>query len=549
MRVCPVLLLASLALAAVPSVGLGQTAEYEIARDGKVRSNVINRDDKKGRYITVRFLVKRGPRTLTELGDQADKIVIREDGDLVKELVITPPGTSALTAILALDVSGSMASGDKLSQAKRASNLFLDRLHEKANCGLVLFDDQIQTQLPPVSDLSQVTLHRQRLRQHINDSEPRGGTAWIDATATSLAMLEGIRGRKAVLVMTDGVDINSTKTLDEVIQQAINQEVAVYTLGVGEPGKNDPVTSLLVLDHSGSMSAKASDTDKVSKIQALHEAASRFVSGLRPGARTALMPFSDRPEAPADFTDNKAELKNGIEALKARGETALFDATYDALMVLKTDAENSRVVGKRAIVAMTDGKDNMSRRRVDDVIRLAQETKTPLYMLGLGRPKEIDEAVMKKMADTTGGAYYHAANRQELIRVFERLTIQLHDDGIDEASLKRLAEETGGKYLLAQDVSQLALMYGRVVDDLESTWTAEFRSARSLNDGTASEVDLRIERSGVLVSNVAKGTHERRGVVLAQMHPGVYLLLLLLLAGLLALPAGVRRLFNGAAAH
>ena len=41
---------------------------------------------------------------------------------------------------------------------------------------------------------------------------------------------------------------------------------------------------------------------------------------------------------------------------------------------------------------------------------------------------------MRRLADETGGKYFHASNQQELFEVFEKLSIELHDDGIDEAS-------------------------------------------------------------------------------------------------------------------
>ena len=74
-------------------------------------------------------------------------------------------------------------------------------------------------------------------------------------------MLRDIPGRRAVVLMTDGVDLNSKRTQKQVIERAKASHVPIYTIGIGEPGKNEPVTTVLVLDHSGSMAAKASDAD------------------------------------------------------------------------------------------------------------------------------------------------------------------------------------------------------------------------------------------------------------------------------------------------
>src|SRR5262249_14809761 len=152
---------------------------------------------------------------------------------------------------------------------------------------------------------------------------------------------------KVVLVMTDGVDLNSKKTLPEVIDLAVSQETRVYTVGVGEPGKNEPVSTVLVLDHSGSMTQPTSAAEGgavVPKIKALKDAASRFVDIMRPGAATTLLPFSTEPGKPNAFSADKAALKNDIGKLKADGDTALFDATYNGVMTLYA----SQRPGKRA---------------------------------------------------------------------------------------------------------------------------------------------------------------------------------------------------------
>jgi VWFA-related protein len=514
--------------------------------DGNIQTKVLNTDTRKGRYVTVQFKIRRAGTDDLVTDVPREEIVIFEDGLKRDTREIDVPRTGPLTTILAMDISGSMDKSDKMIQAKKAANLFLGKLHDKADCGLILFDHEMRLKEPPARDPRKLIAHRSVLKQHIDGATPLGGTAYLDAAVEAVQMLEGVQGRKAILVMTDGVDLNSKHKLEQVIELARIAEVPVYTLGVGEPGHGEAVTTVLVLDHSGSMLAKADRNDKLGKIGALKEAASRFVGMIRPGVRTTLLPFSDKPGKSEPFTDSKDRLNNSIQALQAKGETALFDAVYDGLMTLKADTEETqregRPIGKRAIVAMTDGIDNKSRRRMTEVVKLAKETNTPLYLLGLGLPNQIDEKTMRRMADETGGRFYYAQNQQQLIEVFENLAIQLHDDGIDEASLKELAEKTGGKYYLARNISDLQLMYERVAEDLQSTYRVTFPSWRPENDGTASRVEISIERGGVRISNIARDTFTRSGVVIADMHPGVYLGLLLLLGGLLVLPGGVRRM-------
>ena len=103
----------------------------------------------------------------------------------------------------------------------------------------------------------------------------------------------------------------------------------------------------------------------------------------------------------------------------------------------------------------------------------------PPLLVGGGRPGEIDEPVMRKMAKETGGEYFYASDSEKLLEVFENLSIQLHDDGIDETSLRQLAEETGGKYYYA-DADHLGEAFQKVSDDLRTQYLLAYYPERRL---------------------------------------------------------------------
>jgi VWFA-related protein len=533
-------------------------AEYHV--DIEKIYNPPQHEGQKGVWVTVQFRIKRRDGSPAADLTPDHLIVIKEDHVKVAQVKPhQPKAPEDLTAVLALDISGSMKDHGKMEQARQAALRFLGQLHDNANCGVILFDHQIHEdeRIPPTRDPGAVLQHREKLHSLIlSRTRPRGGTAYLDATAEAVDMLQSFRGRRAVVVLTDGVDLNSNQTLGEVIKLAQTTEVPVYTLGVGDPGRNERVSTVLVLDRSGSMSAKADPKDQASKMEALHAAAARFVELMRPSARTTLLPFSDRPEAAGAFRADKATLRRNIQALRPDGQTALFDATHDAIDTLLAE----RPEGKKAVVALTDGIDNRSvRYRVEHVIKHARDHQVPLYMLGLGKGKDIDEKVMRRMAEETGGKYYHATDQQKLFDIFESLSIELHDDGIDEASLKRLAQETGGKYFSARDVSRLDLIFSELADELQTAYTVTFPSRRPSHDGTARGIKIELLRKGGIVGAGGDDSHggadggyvivgegessyQVHGVVVPEMRAGVYLALLVVLGGLLALPSGLRRL-------
>jgi VWFA-related protein len=516
----------------------GTSATYHIEKEriheeGRPRDRLFistrMRQGKPTLYVSIEFKITRADgEAATEV--LPGEIRVKEDGRPVQELEIqSPRSAEPLTTVLAIDKSGSMTEHGKIAEAKRAATQFLERLHGQARCGLVLFDHDVRRQLMPSRD-------RSSLVRQVQSVSPGGGTAYLDATSSALAMLRGVRGRRAVVLLTDGVDLNSRHTLQDVIDQARQAETPIYTIGVGEPGSNSPVTTVLVLDKSGSMDEPADESDEMSKMESLHRSASRFVDIMRSGARTTLLPFSDEVDTPEPFSADKERLKSAIGRLKADGQTALFDAAYTAVRLLVT----SEPQGKRAVVVLTDGKDNRSRHSADDVIEAGQDAKIPVHMLGLGRRGELDEEVMQRIARQTGGAYHYASSRQRLYEIFESLAIDLNDDGVDEAELKRLAESTGGKYYEARDAARLLGIYDDLAQELQTTYTITFPSLRQDYDGTLRDIDISIWRQGARVSDVLKGGYNVPGVVVPEMDAHVYLALLLAVGVLLAVPALLR---------
>jgi VWFA-related protein len=536
-------------LLALPAVAQpDKKSPYKIEfNESDVEQRDRSKEGKEGIYIVVRFGVSsEGKDASVNEGDW--KIVIDENG---KHAAVVPlpeikTVSADLSLMLSIDTSGSMKEHNRMTMSRQAAETFLGKLPAKAECGLVLFDHEIRDAVPPTAD-------RKLVLGRVYAKEPRGGTAFRDAALASVKMLAEVpKGRdRALVLMTDGADVNSTCSLDDVIAEAKKHRIRIYTIGIGEPGKFEQVSTTLVLDHSGSMELPADDTDpKTPKIKAMHTAAAAFVHMMSSETgRVSLIPFSSRVGSPRAFTNDRVALKKYINALEPAGETAVFDAIYTAIATLEAD----NAAGKRAVVAMTDGIDNSSRRRVEEVIERARAANIKLYLLGFGRKDEIDHTTMQKMANESGGQYFHASNKDKLLEIFEKLSIELHDDGIDEKSLTRLAHETGGEYYPAKDVSKLQFILETVSNELKREMReVEFASLNQRRAGDLRRISLRLVHAAGTAGSpaveevVGTGRYQVHGLIIAEMHPFIYLVLLAILGGLIALPAALRRPTTGA---
>ncbi len=492
---------------------------------------------KEGVYVSVKFDISLDGKSVA-IGDEY-KLAVEENGKRVRVIDLPrPTAPTDLSVVLAVDTSGSMKEHNRMAMARQAAQTFLGRLPAKADCGLVLFDHEVRKTVQP-------TLDRKAILGEIIAIQPRGGTAYRDAAIAAVQLLAKAPPGKdrAMVLMTDGADVNSTRPLDDVITEAKKAHVRVYTIGIGEPGKFEPVSTALVLDRSGSMELPADDSDVTTpKIQALHAAGAAFVNMMSESGRVSLIAFGSRVDPPRAFTNDKAKLRENVAKLAPGGETALFDAVYTAIGALEADGAS----GKRAVVAMTDGIDNSSRRRVEEVIERAKEANIKLYLLGFGRASEIDHTTMEKMAGETGGKYFHARDKAALMEIFENLSVALHDEGIDEVSLTRIAQETGGTYHPAKDVSKLQFVLEQVSQSIQrKTYQVVFPSMNQRRDGTQRNVALRLVRAGAASDDpgqiVGGGRYVTHGLIVAEMHPLIYLGLLGVLGMLIAIPAVLRR--------
>ena len=125
------------------------------------------------------------------------------------------------TVTLMLDVSGSTQS--QLSQIREAANTFVSRLRPNDRMMAITFDGKINvlTEAEDVRAIRQTKLHIPAVTD---------GTVLYDAVDFALKRMAQIPGRKAIVLMTDGVDQNSAATLKKTLDGIAEQDVLFYTV-------------------------------------------------------------------------------------------------------------------------------------------------------------------------------------------------------------------------------------------------------------------------------------------------------------------------------
>jgi VWFA-related protein len=258
-------------------------------------------------------------------------------------------------------------------------------------------------------------------------------------------------------------------------------------------GGASPVTTMLVIDRSGSM-------EESDKIAGAREAASAFVEQMRPGDRTGLIAFNSESRTVQDFTASGNDLAEAIGRIRPDGGTALYDSVVAGVDALKD------VSGRRALLVLTDGQDCRdsnacprsygSDHSLREAIDYANAQGQPLYVVGLGQ----------RGSDDT--------------------------DGIDEAVLGRLARETGGEYFYTPDANQLAELYRTLSAGIQQEYALTYRSPRPFYDGTRRDIQVSVGGAPA-----AAGRYVERHLIDVRSNSLVGVLLLLPILGALLLPS------------
>ncbi len=192
---------------------------------------------------------------------------------------------------------------------------------------------------------------------------------------------------------------------------------------------------VLSLDISGSMLAKDFEPDR---LEAAKKVAIQFIKG-RPNDRVGLVIFSGESFTQCPITIDHAVLLNlfkDIHSGMVEDGTAIGMGLATAVARLKESKSKTKV-----IILMTDGVNNMGYIDPYTSIQIAKAFGVRVYTIGIGKngnapypvkdqngnifyqsfPVQIDEPLLRKIAQETGGNYFRATNNTSLKKIYENI--------------------------------------------------------------------------------------------------------------------------------
>jgi len=244
-----------------------------------------------------------------------------------------------------------------------------------------------------------------------------------------LDALDFSRYPKIDLYFTLNDNFNSRFSLDEV-KNSIKE--------IRHNGNSFPVKkleSMLNLKRKGESELYISllfdnSTSMIGRNTLLEKGAELFIDKIKKGDYVNIIDFGSEknylsnliPEFGEELhARERINFSNSIYFLKPKIKTVDFTVRtyfYDALMLALSRLNSTTVLGKKVIIAFTDGKDIGSNANFEDVLKLAQLYSIPIYALDLNNRQNNK---LKTLAEKTGGVYYFVKKPEDLIPLYSNL--------------------------------------------------------------------------------------------------------------------------------
>ena len=209
-----------------------------------------------------------------------------------------------------------------------------------------------------------------------------------------------------------------------------------------------PIHVGVLIDNSASMR---------SSLDITRRAALRFFEqAVTPRDRAAVITFNRFPQLAVRLTNDLRELGSGLAGLTAEGQTALYDSLIFSLYHL------AGVTGQRAILLLSDGKDEVSRFSFEETLEYARRAGVTVYAIGLG----IDEAGARRRLD-------------------------------------RLSAQTGGQSYFVRDPELLDDIYANVQHELRSQYLLAYQSRSTRTDDGFRRIEVAVRRPGTDVKTMS----------------------------------------------
>lgn len=190
----------------------------------------------------------------------------------------------------------------------------------------------------------------------------------------------------------------------EIFDNSVKQDIAFFS------DEDAPISLGIVYDVSGSMGNFSSQS--LAQLR-------YFFENSHNEDEFYIYAFNNRVHLVQDFTSLPEALLNRVTFIKAKGSTALFDATYAAVEKIREGRHH-----KKVILIFSDGEENSSRYSGRELQNLLRENDVQIYAIGMSEFSS-GAGTLKFISEPTGGQALFPFDYASAEIVYTRLALML----------------------------------------------------------------------------------------------------------------------------
>jgi len=280
----------------------------------------------------------------------------------------------------------------------------------------------------------------------------------------------------------------------EVYEDGVRQDIR-YFLPVSAP-----YNALLLFDRSGSMQ------DKWPMMQ---RAVAEFIARSRPQDQVAIATFDNDLQIQQQWTHDRQKALLSLPKLvegNRIGGTNFYGAVEQSL---RRRFQNIR--GRRALVVLTDGRDNAlykdlvdhnrlvepkSERPFQNVVKAARSSHIPIYFVAFNTDKNLEP-------NTLGGDEY-----RKLKVIFPNSDVAERYLQAVRLRMEELADLSGGRVLYPEKLQDIVALYQQIGQELGTSYSLGYSPSKTA-DGLFHRIEVRTTKSDLRVIQSRNGYDAR----------------------------------------
>ena len=360
---------------------------------------------------------------ITDLRQEEFKI--SEDG-VPQQIAFFGRVAAPFHVVLMLDTSSSTK--DHLRQIQQAAFTFVQQLQPVDRVKIVSFDEKVR-------DLNEFTSDREVLRAAINGTRSGDGTKVYDAVELAMNTLRKIRGRRAIVLFSDGMDWYSDKATFEGTVRFLDEEgIVIYPIRYDTRAS----TERLAREQSEQVTPSLPTIDVIRK---------------PPPSGTTAPTFPGGEGVPTSGTQRTGPLGLPLP---------------DEIMRRRRDEERNRYPDPSRNPAPTGDPGEIPPDRRDKTIPKVPDSRPSTKPVPTSRPEDESIKGMLDMAYLTADSY-----------------------------LKALADKSGGRLLRADTIASLPDAFGQIAAELRTQYMLGYYPLNKERDERYRKIKVETTRKNV----------------------------------------------------